>query len=354
MKPPARRPLLADRFLYTSIKEPSLRPGVLEAVRGKLRKARRFVLDDEATLRFAETIRDVPDLIIREQRFARAPFDTCWFEFPFPGFYEIVAGRTTDQDGDLQIGYLVDHGTAYVVAGGSVEDPKSRPLLLPLAYDLHEPWTLEGQIAFCDHVKTSRMQLDGLLWGETVLKLNYEDSRTLRDAHSCHLLTNDNVSAAKVFSSAVQGSCGDLRNIVALLLMMNRPSLTTYGSEIGRGRHIYRGKDRVFMSYSVVSIRLNPIPTLRLVGTPDGEIIPRRRHEVRGHYCHNEATRKGTLGGCAHSWERDTSYPEDDDNHWICTGCGGSRWWRTTHARGDSTIGYNAKHYAVTAEAEDG
>ena len=102
------------------------------------------------------------------------------------------------------------------------------------------------------------------------------------------------------------------------------------------------------MAYTVVTIPLDPQPTLRLIGTPAGDIVERRRHEVRGHYCHNEAYRRGTAMGCIHEWEQDPDRP--DDAHWKCTSCEGKRWHRRVHTRGSAEVGYSDKLlYRVTA-----
>ena len=160
-------PQLADRFLYTK-RRPIVTDRVMDAVKDKIRRARKIVLDEAAVVRVAEVIRDIPDLLVREAQFARAPFETMFVEFKFDRFYETVAGQSTDENGDAYVGYLIDHDTAYVISGGTAEDPGSHPALLPVAYHLHQPWEMQDQLDFCHEVGTSRAQLDGMLWGESV------------------------------------------------------------------------------------------------------------------------------------------------------------------------------------------
>ena len=158
---PRAAPPLYDRFRFASRSSVYLRPDVETSVRRKIVAARRFVLDERATIEFAEVVRDIPDLILREHQFAKAPFDLCWFELPFPPFYKIVSGQSTDEDGDWQLGYLYDHGTVYAVSGGTVSNPTSAPILMPLAYHLHVPWHLDGEVDFIHTVQTSRCHVLG-------------------------------------------------------------------------------------------------------------------------------------------------------------------------------------------------
>jgi hypothetical protein len=38
----------------------------------------------------------------------------------------------------------------------------------------------------------------------------------------------------------------------------------------------------------------------------------------------------------------------DEADRWLCTACGGKRWWRTDHERGTAEKGYVTTDYAVT------
>jgi len=108
-----------------------------------------------------------------------------------------------------------------------------------------------------------------------------------------------------------------------------------------------------------VTIDIDAVPTMRLIGTPAGDAVPRRRHEVRGHYCHNaEAHDYARIAGCQHEWLAADAFWEplrgtriSDANHWVCDACGGHRWWQRTHKRGDESRG-TVMHggYNVTSE----
>jgi hypothetical protein len=64
---------------------------------------------------------------------------------------------------------------------------------------------------------------------------------------------------------------------------------------------------------------------------------PRRAHEVRGTMCHSRDTDRS----CIHDWQPQTA------NREVCTCCGGRRWWRRPHQRGDARLGLVLKDYRV-------
>lgn len=347
-KPP---PPLADRFRHAR-PDPrhDYKPGVIDLVKRKLLNARRFVLDADAARRYGEVVRDIPDLILREHQFARAPFDTCWFEIPFPVFYETVTGNPIDEYGDWEVGYLIDHETAYVIVGGTVIERDVLPQLMPLAFHLHEPWEVADQLAVAKAAMTSRIQLDAFLWGETYEKLDQDQQRALRAAHSCTSLVMPGERSWRFLKAHIEHGTGDLRNIIALMLLMNRPSLTTYLRDIPSWKTFTKGKLQTYLSHTVVTIRLDPKPTLRLIGTSEGDHIERRRHEVRGHYKHDEVCRAAARLGCVHDWLRNPDYPDDDDTHFVCATCHGKRWWAKSHVRGSAIEGFTAHDaYRITA-----
>ena len=147
---------------------------------------------------------------------------------------------------------------------------------------------------------------------------------------------------------SVRGAIGDLRTIMAILLMLNRPSLTRYDQSLGHVRGFIGNKLRPYMAHTTVKISLDPVPLLRLVGTPQDDGTPKRRYEVRGHYCHDQTARDYMrIAGCIHDWHpthKDwTPWPAahlDEADNWVCAVCEGKRWWRKEHTRGDSLVGY--------------
>jgi hypothetical protein len=382
-----RQPLLADKFLLYKPTEFIVDRRIEDRVRSRLLSAKRFRLDWEATQRAASVMRDIPDLLIREQQFARAPYPVTWIEFPFEPWWREITHREPAPDADTEIGYLIDNDNVYVVSGNDnaarqLNDPTFPQVsLLPLYYQLHRPWPLSEQLDFAMAAKVSRLGLDGFLWGESIYELirdpdnpenmlpfDQQPQRILRENHTCSVLPLSELALRAsnvndIVYKMVGGASGELRNIIGLLLMMNRPSLTQYVRDIGHHRTFLRGKLRPYLSHTVVSITIDPLPQLRLVGTPAGEAVEKRRHEVRGAYCHDEAYRKGTKAGCVHEWTEHPDYIDEalDDkrwhtNHggftefdnWKCIHCGGHRWWREHHERGNAGIGWVDKEYEIT------
>jgi hypothetical protein len=135
--------------------------------------------------------------------------------------------------------------------------------------------------------------------------------------------------------------------VVAILLALNRPAITRL-TTTPPGSGLYRGKNTVYHTHTSVTIDLDPIPGLRAeIASGPGAL--RRRHEVRGHYCHDANARDyHRIAGCIHEWlpadEEWTplggAYKADRVNHWLCEACGGKRWWKTEHTRGDATLGF--------------
>jgi hypothetical protein len=370
-----RQLLLADEFL-ASRREFIVDTNTESRVRSRVLSARRFVLDWQATERAASIMNDIPELLIREQQFARAPYPVTWIEFPFEPWWQALTGKEPLFDADTQIGYLVDNDNVYVISGSAVE---KCPALMPLYYQLHHPWPMQDQLDFTALAGISRIGLDGFLWGESIYKLmankdrpeefkplHEQQQRILRDNHSCNVLPlgpkGIQVGRKQIIQRMVNASAGELRNIIGLLLLMNRPSVTEYVRDVGRHRGFVRGKLRPYLSHTVVTIKLDAKQILRQVSA-QGEAAEKRRHEVRGIYCHDEEYRKGTKAGCIHEWTEHPDYidealdekrwhtnqrGETEFDNWQCVHCHGHRWWRDNHERGNAAIGYVNKTYQIT------
>lgn len=345
-------PTLADRFAAGDggASRRLLKKGAPERAQRRVRDARRFVLDDRAIERFAKVTRDIPDLIAKNLEFAHAPYDITWVEFEFPRFYEMVTGTRGDENCDSHVGYLYDHGTVSVVTGGTVTQPSLVPSLSPFVYDLHVEWSFEEQLAFAQSMGTSRGQIDAFMWGGAFATIAEENHRALRDHVRIRSLLIDRIAdQTSAIWDLMETSSGEVRNIVTLLLLLNRPSLTRYVMDVPSTRGWIRNKVRPFMAHTVVTIPLDPEPTLRLVGTSDDAGVTKRRHEVRGHYCHNA---EGRGQRCEHVWIADDTAVDTgrEGRRWRCNvpGCGGKRWWRDAHARGDASKGFVVKDYNIT------
>jgi hypothetical protein len=378
MKPEKRGTTLADRFVARRwpAHERILLPRAVEQIQRGVRNARKFVLDEEAARRVAKVVAEIPDLLVREHQFARAPFDLTWIEWPsyyywmemrdrFPELHAQGDGFGETSTADYMTGYLFDQGRINAIAGGIMSDKNVAPELTPMQYRLHTEWPVEEQLEFGRRIGASRLGIDKFLWGSTYEQLGEDERRLLRTYNTAEFVPFNPAHPGFALPNAdnglvepARGCVGELRTVIALLLILNRPSLAVYRTTLPNHRGWHKGKTIPFMSHTVVNVSLDAVPMLRLIGTPAGESVARRRHEVRGHYCHDKTARDYMrIAGCIHEWqgcdEEWTPWadaPMRDVNHWLCKSCGGKRWWRADHERGTAEVGFVAHDgYDVTA-----
>src|SRR5690242_18715211 len=136
-----RQPTLADRFLYAPVRagQTLVDFKVSEQLKAKIRSARRFRLTIEASHHVGRVISTIPELLFREQQFARAPYDVTWVEFSYDHWFHGLSNNEALRGTDTEMGFLFDHGNVYVVAYAR-DMPNARPAFMPLVYTLHKPW----------------------------------------------------------------------------------------------------------------------------------------------------------------------------------------------------------------------
>lgn len=386
-----RRPTLADRFITRKFAEweRAVHPKTLDQLKGSVRHARRFVLNEDATRRLGEIITTIPDLLVREHRFARAPYDLTWVEFPshilwehfrrhHPEAYEHPGIWGDPETADHTVGYLIDHERVNVICGGTVGDPDGDACVLPIQYRLHTEWTQAERDEFVRRAGittdaegrrygvTDNDQIEMYLWGSTWVDIGTAVRLELTQRNTVEFLPSNPLHRNHRYwmgdgemRDAVRGSVGELRNIIAILLVMNRPSLTKYVRDFSNSRGFFRGKLLPFMAHTTVTIDIDAVPTLRKIGTPSEDAVAKRRHEVKGHYKHDQIARDySRIAGCIHEFQASHG-PEDDwalwpdapigmpgepgvPRNWVCAACGGKRWWQKDHERGSAEKGFVA------------
>lgn len=354
-----RKPTLADLYLlmrgenYYHSKQTAF-------VRDSLLEAKRFVLDKDAALYFAEMCRDVPEAIAYGQDFAIPPFQKMWIEMPYREFYETTTGEKSDGNGDTRTGYLFVGPRVYCVAS-AVRDGVEQAGLSPIVYRLNQPFSQQEEFEAAVMMNTSRLGMDFFYWGTSadkwvphtqpkteegrrlvieaeVLEENRYLLHSLRANHSWQW-TGDPEYIKEGWAKLYEGSAGDLRIIIGLLYYMNQTSMIRYEDEIGHARIMLGNKPKTLVKHSVVHLKLNPVPDIRkrllTLGTTGRH---HREHDVRGHFCHNEAGRSLT---CNHDWL------ETKVNQWRCLACEGLRWWKREHRRGKKKEGHVETTYEV-------
>lgn len=357
--PKKREPLLFDRYL-ASKPFGSLPRKREEIIRSHMTEAKHFVLDADATRYIGEMTRQVPQAISYGQQFALPPFNKMWIEFPARVLYEAVTQRPADADSDETVAYFINWPTVYVVASNG---KGGDPLLSPIKYKLFQPFDARGEIEFCQDIGISRLNLDAFFWGETLHTMMLETLRTrgkpvvnelkpltvdleeldidtrilarsLRENHSIEIMSQD---MTMTFRAMFSESAGEMRNIIAMLLFLNRTSKIQYQEQIGPEKRMIRSKPRTMVKHQIIRLKINPLPKLIKLGGSGG--IWRRLHDVRAHFCHDRIARETN---CLHDWV------EQDIEQWRCMACGGLKWRRKAHQRGNREKGLVKTEYEVT------
>jgi hypothetical protein len=360
-----RSATLADAFIahrYTA-GDPNcnlIAPRVIERVQAKARQARRFVFDDDASRRIGDVVREIPDLIVREAQFARAPFPLTWVEYNSVAMWRSVYREQPHKlenefpDHAARIGYLIEENEVYVVAGGHAVTPEALNIvhLGHFAYELNVVGRDRSQILRDEMARRGldaaserhvRDWFNRFFWSSTADHLDDATLDALSNRFASYPLYDTNGPLHGHMQQVMAECFGDLRNIIAILLMLNRPRITRYDNELPRSRGWLKNRQVPYLAHTPVTIHLDPLPILRHLGTPLGEAEPRRRHEVDGHYRH-----RGGTPGCIHPWVRtdedwiavaEHAAPADVD-HWLCPVCERKRWWVKTYHRGDAARGY--------------
>lgn len=379
-----RPPLLADYALESLSSQRNIGPKQMRARQLEvLSIAKKFVLDPQAAQFLGDAIAKMPRLIADAQDFAILPFEKMWIELPARTFYRAVTGQMPALDSDEIVGYLFDGNKVTVYAGSY--DGKSVGFL-PIEYHLHKPFTLEQEVALASVLGISRISLDAFYWGSSAasfidslkipagsdasivdrvlasqLKVTdleaisvqaKESLRALRSTHSFRLAQMSNeqgvmLDPTMIFSSVQQSSSGDLRNIIALLLFINRTQDIQYAKDFSRQPAMINRKPRQLAPHRVISLKLDPTPRLMklcFMGSGDH----RRLHDVRGHYKHDKQARKGCQHGQEYQGDFGEFWEEYEPLRWRCTRCKGKRWWQPAHSRGSLDEGVVGASYAVT------
>jgi hypothetical protein len=344
-----REPLLADLFLADDRPiafAKYMAPGFITRIRDGLYQAKRFVLDEAACHYIAEAIVAAPEAIAMAQEFALLPFPIMYVEMPnFHEWYRAVNRREPEPDSDTKVGYLFVGPTAYAL--GMTSDGNA--VAVPIEYRLNTPWDPKERKALAELFDIPDEWMCAVAWGSSMDRLMGTKWRTaLTEQHAMsNMIRKD--AALKLDRDTrhfyAMSNAGDLRNMLAILLFLNRTAQVTYRNEIPMGRHMMRNKPRTLLSHSVVSLDVARAPSVRTVfkGVSGGSW--KREHDVRGHFCVGKVAREAVACSGNHEWV------EYDVNQWRCTRCGGLKWWRKDCRRGTRNKGRVHTTYEVTSRA---
>lgn len=338
-----RGDMLVDNLMFHGYESVGpLKPGLKAMLKDSLRKSRKFKLDAKACEACGWLVDDHPELIVQYSEFARAPFPTTWIEVP--------ATTTLEKGAEVRHGWLIKGNDIYSFLEVANNGVPSTTMLTPVVATLHRPMPLAEQYKFADLGQTSRLGIDQVMWGRVLYeKIPTKLRKSLREQHSLGLTMpwksalheKNKELSQKMLTNLVHGEMVD---VLGFLMLLMRPNHAKVIREAGKERRRSTGgKWKTFFAHNVVTVDLESKPLVkRIKAAVRRENNLRRRHEVRGHYCHNEAAKR--TSSHTHEWA------QVSDTMWECAypHCGAKRWWKKAHERGSAEVGYVTKHYEVT------
>lgn len=352
---PKREPLLLDAFLAKKVIAGEPLSKWAGRLQDRLQDAKVFVLDKQAAIYAAQFIKNHPEAIATDQEFAIPPFDRMYVELPFEAFFNELGskGFFDAPNADTEVGYFFDGPDCFVMSQArNLQGREGSPLCLPIVYHRNKPFTVEAELAMAEAMQTSRIGIDGMLWGSSLQRFHEAASpmaRALRENHSFEwwpevrgvLKPNELDHLAKV-------SAGDMRNIIALTLFLNRTREVRIEDTVPPAMGFVGNKLKPYVKHNIVRIKLDPKPMLARVYAHTG--TQRREHDCRGHFCHDKVARASGhhVGALPGTEKHPAHWTEYGVNQWRCLVCGGKRWHRKEHKRGHKEVGKVKKVYEVT------
>jgi hypothetical protein len=319
-----------------------------ERIASAHRRAESFVFGKSASALAGRFAAECGELILRHRQFAIAPFPDTYVEVDSREFCAGFRNRKlssmdrqlgfTDENADHTVGYLITGDHVFVCASGSSGSAQ----ITPIYYTIAPPG---GQARF-DNSSWGRpialaADADGewnkLVYGlgTIIPNIHDEDERqSLLREFQIHYLDGRTSEQAAL---AAYGGAGEIGNLWACLLWLNRPEHTVFSNQPA-GRRFIGGKQVAYKAHRIVEIDLHRMRSIRRAFTLSGPRLSPRRHNVRGTFHHS-----GGEIACSHDWP----LLPDVDGHWQCRRCGRLRWWVKDHVRGDATRGWVSHEYAV-------
>lgn len=341
---------LADKFLRFNIRKDAWRhmapPGYVEQLQSCIRTARRVNFNVEASLLVELLILDHPRMLLQSLENVRWPFEALWIETAIDTMREQrnIPGNTVAYNGN---GMFINQDVVYTVS----EVPPSSFVVGWERYHINSSWSRDQQDEFFDHYKID----DRFRW----IFGRFMDSPGWKDlTETDYQLLLDNVQIEmggmsdqskhefierEAINKVTLGAF--LLLPLACMLLLNTPKLITE-IHVPASRHFSSGKLRRFNEHTEISINVTTDEAIHYISeehdrrNSEAEIARRRLHEVRGHFAHNQVAR---TAACVHTWIK------DDERHFHCATCGGRRWWRPHHERGDEALGrIPPRQYRIT------
>jgi len=312
-------------------------PNVWKFIRAVKPRARRFIISDEVCVQIGLLLKEHPEVFMRNLQFAIPPYESCYIEFNSSAFFDALGSqlRGSVETRDTEVAYLIHKNRVSVFA--KTENPD-----LPVSQHVGitpQLWTLDGSGLDYGFYAVPPMPIDHKL--SMALGQTYADCmEEIPDEVKSELYRRINLYVDRncdfrVFRKTIPYFVGEMRNLFAMLLWINQPSLMEFESMPAR-RALIRGRPTVYPAHHIVKLKKGT--TLKRMVSIFNERSPSRRHEVRGHFRHFHLS-----PNCVHDW----NVLPDDNGHWHCKTCRGTRTWVTEHLRGDAARGFVTKEYKV-------
>ncbi len=309
-------------------------------LRRAVTEAQKFVLTPDASERVGQAIASYPEYLVTNSQFAIPPHPVCWIEFDSVALGNAAVPNSMTPQADDRTGYLFYHGEVYIA---SMKDGDA--IFSPMVYKLNQEPSPQQVKDITNLLGITRKELGAFTWGHAISKrLSARFLNGLARKHTIsHMLLPTGLETVRGKANYFNS---EIRNIVALLLLINQPSKTIYTTAIGRERKLTAKGIRMFMAHNVVTIALDALPKKLLRASKKAQDAWKNRwHSVRGHFVRD---RVAIEAKCDHGGDDNPAWEQFEHHKWQCTKCGGRRTWREfKNGRGDASLGISLHHHVV-------
>jgi hypothetical protein len=323
------------REKLTSATMRAIDKSMLADIQNNIYAARQFIFDQAASRTVGRFIRNCPDILADNLEFAIPPYDPCYIEIDIDALYSEmrkIGDIRPQAQTDYKAGFLFVKNRVYVLV--NERDDPSPFIAIFGTYFKNGPTPPNAVI---ENEKIEKKSLQIQLTGSTYNHLTGEQRQRFMDTFGVFHCAQSIALMSDKLESHLEGARGEARTLAAILLMLynkKHVKLTDHPAE----RRMVRGKSRPYMAHTTVEISLtDPVEIRRAFGSGHGS--PKRRHEVRTHYAHKRIAMR-----CEHEWVK---LETEENERWECSKCGGLRFLRREHLRGDGAIGFVTKKYVV-------
>lgn len=372
---------------------PRIRLG--QTIKNLMNTSRKYVMTPDASFAAARLGYSHPELLTAILRRARPPFDRIWLEWSVPDQL-----RAADQEPDNDCPPMTGAFIEAITPGSSVFRVTSvghdrmgdSVALAPLSvlYNINEPEVpipLEDTLQICEATDTSRLTLrmtllgsafvgrleDGTLIGkyegltDEQIRVRSEQSdfvarhagytfnpytpyilAVLRSVESGPRHQEYKYAIRMVLREQIREHTGSWRFIISALALLNaRDYITDLNVPLDHKSRLVKGKIVPYMQHHTIGIKLPREITVKRVMKSVSQGLPKRAHEVSGHYANSHRSGDPTcvhlpIVGCDKA-----VYVKGTETLEVCQICGHRRWWVRDYTRGDASLGFVTKDFNV-------